>query len=260
MSLFTAIEKTIERAFSSWTGRVFGPADSGELIVVHRAILADVETQIQTVQRGKRLFPYNRMTVRLASEDAARRALYLAAFGQGRLEKDIRDAFSAVDCDAPAGFVVEVEAVETGTRPFAIEYAMQAAAPVSAPQPSVAPARLELLRGQAHPAPFEIARPRINIGRLAELTDADGRILRRNDLVFDDAPEEANSSVSRQHAHIRLDAESGDYRLCDDGSEFGTRIFRDGRSIEVPPGNRRGERLRPGDEIYLGRACLRFDR
>ena len=36
-------------------------------------------------------------------------------------------------------------------------------------------------------------------------------------------------------------------------------IFRDGRQIEVPAGNRRGERLRPGDEIYLGRACLRFE-
>jgi hypothetical protein len=37
-------------------------------------------------------------------------------------------------------------------------------------------------------------------------------------------------------------------------------IFRDGRTIDVPPGNRRGEKLRAGDEIYLGRACLRFER
>ena len=43
-------------------------------------------------------------------------------------------------------------------------------------------------------------------------------------------------------AHIRLEA--GDYRLCDDGSEFGTRVFREGRTIEVPSGNRRGEKLR----------------
>ena len=65
-------------------------------------------------------------------------------------------------------------------------------------------------------------------------------------------------TVSRRHAHIRL--EGGEYRICDDESEFGTRVFRDGRAIEVPAGNRRGEKLRPGDEIYLGRACLRFDR
>jgi hypothetical protein len=54
--------------------------------------------------------------------------------------------------------------------------------------------------------------------------------------------------------------EDGEYRLSDDGSEFGTRVFRDGRSLDVPTGNRRGEKLKPGDEIYLGRACLRFER
>jgi hypothetical protein len=37
-------------------------------------------------------------------------------------------------------------------------------------------------------------------------------------------------------------------------------VLRDGRAIEVPAGNRRGERLRAGDEIFLGRACLRFER
>ncbi|HVN07018.1 MAG TPA: FHA domain-containing protein, partial [Bryobacteraceae bacterium] len=71
--------------------------------------------------------------------------------------------------------------------------------------------------------------------------------------------DEANATVSRAHAHIRFNAPSGEYRICDDESEYGTRIFRDGRSIEVPAGNRRGERLRAGDEIYLGRACLRFE-
>ena len=90
------------------------------------------------------------------------------------------------------------------------------------------------------------------------MTDAEQRVTRRNDVVFEEGDDEANATVSRRHAHIRQD--DGDYRLCDDGSEFGTRVFRDGRSIEVPAGNRRGEKLRPGDEIYLGRACLRFER
>jgi predicted component of type VI protein secretion system len=83
-------------------------------------------------------------------------------------------------------------------------------------------------------------------------------VVRRNHVVFQEGADEANATVSRQHAHIR--SEEGVYRLCDDASEFGTRVFRDGRSIEVPPGDRRGEKLRPGDEIYLGRACLRFER
>lgn len=44
----------------------------------------------------------------------------------------------------------------------------------------------------------------------------------------------------------------------DEGHPGGTRIFRDGRPIEVPGGNPRGVRLRPGDEIYLGQACVRI--
>ena len=80
----------------------------------------------------------------------------------------------------------------------------------------------------------------------------------RNDVIFEEGADEVTATVSRRHAHIR--AEDGEYRICDDGSEFGTRVFRDGRSIEVPAGDRRGEKLRDGDEIYLGRACLRFER
>ncbi len=92
---------------------------------------------------------------------------------------------------------------------------------------------------------------------MAELTDAEERVVRRNDIVFEEGADAVNASVSRKHAHIREDA--GEYRICDDGSEFGTRVFRDGRVVEVPSGNRRGEKLRPGDEIYLGRACLRYE-
>src|SRR5262249_49880400 len=105
---------------------------------------------------------------------------------------------------------------------------------------------------------YTLDKSRTNIGRIAEIADSEQRIVRRNDVVFEEGSDEANATVSRRHAHIRLEA--GDYRLIDDGSEFGTRVFRDGRPIEVPAGNRRGERLRPGDEIYLGRACLRFER
>jgi hypothetical protein len=85
------------------------------------------------------------------------------------------------------------------------------------------------------------------------------RVIRRNDVVFEEGADEANATVSRGHAHVRLDRETSEYRICDDSSEYGTRIFRGGRSIEVPPGGTRGERLRTGDEIYLGRACLRFE-
>ncbi len=92
MSLFSEIEKTIERGFRRWTEKVFGAAQSDELLLVHRAILEEIEGKVQTVARGKRLFPYSRMVVTLCSPDPDRRAVYQAAFAEeARLEKDIRE-------------------------------------------------------------------------------------------------------------------------------------------------------------------------
>jgi hypothetical protein len=264
--MFSEIEKTIERGFRRWTERVFGAADSDQLLLVHRAILEEIEGKVQVVSRGQRVFPYNHLAVTLASPDPDRRAVYHAAFaGDGRLEKDIRVALESSGCDLSRGFSVEVRETETGDKPFNIEYSIAPVAAAAQVNATPAPAtrveitgRLVVVKGLAERAEYLLDKPRLNIGRMAEITDSEQRVLRRNDIVFDEGSDDANTTVSRRHAHIRLDA--GEYRICDDESEFGTRVFRDGRPIEVPAGNRRGERLRPGDEIYLGRACLRFER
>jgi hypothetical protein len=257
VSLFSAVEKAIEREFRRWTAKAFGPAESDELLLVHRAILEEVEGKVQIVQRGKRIFPCNHLRVRLVSPDASRRSLFQAAFAgeDRRLERDLRECLTAAGCDVPPGFAVEIETAEEGPKGFEISYGM--IAPPERPAP--APARLVVVRGKANQESFPLHAARVNIGRRAELTDSLERVIRRNDVVFDEGADEANATVSRGHAHVRLDRETSEYRICDDASEYGTRIFREGRSIEVPPGSSRGERLRPGDEIYVGRACLRFE-
>jgi hypothetical protein len=260
MSLFSEIEKTIERGFRQWTDRMFGESQSDELLVVHHEILEEIETRIETVSRGRRVFPYAHITVTLYAADPARRELLQGAFGEGRrLENDIREALRGADCEVPRGFAVEVRTAEGGDgRPYAIEYRAQPVATAPVVAAPVAPGRLVVVTGKAEHAEYILERARTNIGRTAELTDADHRVMRRNDVVFEDGAGDANSTVSRKHAHVQLD--NGEYRICDDGSEFGTRIFRDGRPIDVPAGNRRGERLKPGDEIYLGRVSIRFER
>lgn len=255
MSFFSEVEKAIEREFRRWTAKAFGPAQSDELLLVHRAILEEVEAKIQTVQRGKRIFPYNHLLVRLASPDAARRALFQSAFAgtERRLEQDLRECLAGARCDIPGGFAVEIETVEEGAKGFEVLYDNSAA-----PARVASPARLVVVRGKANQDSFTLAGERTNIGRRKELTDSVERVIRRNDVVFEEGADEVNATVSRGHAHVRLDRETSGYRICDDSSEYGTRIFRGGRSIEVPGGSR-GERLRAGDEIYLGRACLRFE-
>jgi hypothetical protein len=254
MSLFSEIEKTIERGFHRFAERMFGPADSSELLLLHRAILAEVESKVQIVARGRRVFPFARVVVTLVAAEAERRTILQAAFGE-RLGEDIREAMAGSECELPRGFSVEVRTAEAGLRAFEIEYSVDPVKIASAP---AAPGRLIVVKGKTQATEYKLERVRTNLGRMPELTDADHRVVRRNDVVFEEGADESNATVSRKHAHIRLEA--GDYRLCDDGSEFGTRVFRDGRSIEVPHGDRRGEKLRSGDEIYLGRACLRFER
>jgi hypothetical protein len=263
MSLFSEIEKTIERGFHRFAERMFGPADSNELLLLHRAILAEVESKVQIVARGRRLFPFAHVVVTMVAAEAERRTILQAAFGE-RLGADIREAMEGSRCELPRGFSVEVRTAEAGLRALEITYSVEPVKAEAAAQvathaaPATATGRVVVVKGKTGSPEYALAKTRTNIGRMPELTDADHRVVRRNDVVFEEGADEANATVSRKHAHIRLD--SGDYRLCDDGSEFGTRVFRDGRSIEIPTGDRRGEKLRAGDEIYLGRACLRFER
>ena len=257
MSLFSEIEKTIERGFRHWTERMFGPAQSDELLLLHRALLEEIESKVQTIARGTRFFPYGRLTVTLVAADEMRRAVMQAAFAEGaRLEQDVRQVLEGAGCELAEGFAVEVKTAASGVGAFDIAYGVNAPRRETLKEAG-ATARLIVVRGKAEQDEYAIGKPRTNIGRMAELTDHEQRVVGRNDVVFEEGGDKANATVSRKHAHIRFD--DGEYRICDDGSEYGTRIFRDGRGVDVPPGNRRGEKLRPGDEIYLGRACLRFE-
>jgi len=262
MRLFSEIEKTIERGFRKWTSRMFGEAQADELLLVHRAILEHVESKVQVLGRGRCIFPFSRLRVILHSPDAEHRTLYQAAFAdEHRLENEIREALEHAGCEMPRAFAVEVATSEAEGQPFEIEYGSAPAAAASLPEPiptpTAGPARLIVVKGKTAQEEYVLEKARTNIGRTAELTDADQHVIGRNDVVFEEGADESNATVSRRHAHVIR--EGGDYRLIDDGSEFGTRVFRDGRPVEVPAGSRRGEKLRPGDEIYLGRACLRFD-
>src|ERR1700683_1297859 len=156
MNLFSGIEKSIERGFQRWTERLFGAADSSELMLTHRAILEEIETKIETLARGRRVFPFSHLTVTLISADANRRAILETAFGE-RLEADIREALQSAACEAPRTFSIEVRAVETGPNPFEIEYAV---APLSTaatvPAASTAPARLAVIKGKTDHAEYTL--------------------------------------------------------------------------------------------------------
>jgi hypothetical protein len=118
---------------------------------------------------------------------------------------------------------------------------------------------IRVLRGEAERPTYCFAERIINIGRCAEVHDEANRLVRRNHAVLLDLDRGPNSTVSREHAHISFDLDTGWYRLYDDASRFGTQIYRDGRIIDVPQGPTGGAWLRTGDEVHLGQARLAVD-
>lgn len=234
-----------------------------EPLEVGRAIVAEVESKITPLGGGRRVFPFGRLTVQLYAPDAEARALYDAAFvGNRALAKLIGEQLRPPRCEVPSNLnvsvvVVEDADVEWATEGFKVTYEGAAPAPASDNGDKKAKAQLVVMHGKAQKAKYQITKRRTNIGRQAEVLDNDGLPLRRNDLAFDDGGGEVNETVSRVHAHIQFNKETGEYRLHDDNSAYGTLIIRaDGRRVKVTRGL--GAPLQPGDEIYFGQARVLF--
>jgi hypothetical protein len=245
---------------------------------IRRAILDDVESHIVAVGEGRRIFPHNLLRVHLRVAGPEERDRFEAVVRDGwDLEREIAARLAEIGCPLPPGFALRVDLDEEehprfAERRFYVEY-LNGEAPAAAGTPATpaaahspassgeAPAerpRLELtvLKGVATQRVYEIDGPRAFLGRLEEVVDADGRVRRRNDVAFLEVGE-INSTVSREHARIAWDAEGGGYWLRAEQNASGTRIYRGGRTIDVSAHDRRGVRLQPGDEVYLGRACVK---
>ena len=233
---------------------------------IRRAVLDDVEAHVVAVGEGKRIFPHNLLRVHLLVPDPEERVRFEAVLREGwDLQGEIAGRLADRGCPLPPGFGVETAFdaephPRFGERRFYVEYLNQEAPAPAAGEPARTVSRpvveLTVLKGTATQRVYDLDSPRIFLGRLEEVTDPDGRVRRRNDVAFLEVGE-VNSTVSREHARISWDAESGGYWLRAEQNASGTRIYRDGRTIDVSSHDRRGVRLQAGDEIYLGRAAVK---
>jgi hypothetical protein len=299
-----------------------------EPLEIHRALLEEIEAQVVAVGGGRRVFPFDRVEVKLlapTAEDAVR--LEAIVESGWDLEREVRERLAAAGARCPDELAIPIEIArqggpEFGDRRYAVAFrraapsraagpapdGASAAAPVApeaaggepagpdgpaaeatgtaraeglaegagppraggeprAEQPSRAerPSRagrpalhLTVLKGKAVRETYDLGSERIYLGRLEEVLDPSGRVMRRNDVAFlDDG--DLEQTVSREHARIAWDAEGRSFWLRDEGSASGTLIFRAGRALEVSRHDRRGVRLESGDEIYLGRAALKVE-
>lgn len=256
MKPFHNFERRIDKLMRDLFGDKSDAGQGREMVEVQRLILDMVHDRVQLLPRARRAFPFNDVAVRIPVPDADRRAAYEMVFvADDALQHEIVEFLRREDVEFPTDLRVRVTLIETDeiAEP-SIVCARRTAppaelAPPGVPPPSLATVRFAVPSGDT----VEVQKPRIHIGRHAEVLDERRRLVRRNDLVLDDG------TVSRAHAHVEFDARSGEFRLFDDGSSYGTSVIHEGRLMDVPKAGARGFRLQPGDEIYFGQVRVRFD-
>jgi hypothetical protein len=241
----------------------FDPPLDGEAapIEIREAIIDDVEQHAESAGAGRRVLPYDRVTVTMLAADKASRARLRAALAG--LQESIVARLTELRCVIPAGFTIDTRYVVRPPAAWAPHQRLafsydQRAAPDAPGAATAEPARLRITiaRGQATHASYTFAESHIRIGRSAQPIDGRGRP-RTNQVVFLEDGDDHTRTVGRAHASIRYDITRREYRLFDDGSHNGTRVMRHGALLEVKPHDPLGVTLRSGDEVQVGTAALR---
>ena len=227
-----------------------------------QATLDALEAKVQPAGRGARIFPYNRIAIRIVQAGADRDAIR-AIFRQ--LESRLRERLAELRCDAPGPIHIDLAVVaepETDREPvLSLEclHDQDVAVPEETSPQAGGATRLgiAIVKGQAEQAEYSFTEPMIAIGRTTDPVDAHGNI-RRNHVAFVDSRDGISETVARAHARLQRDPQTGDYHLFNETSSNPTAIVRGGRCIRVPPREPRGLRVQSGDELQLGRAVIRL--
>jgi hypothetical protein len=263
MGIWTILQKTeqnlrkrIETALSTET-------ISQESVAIRREVLEKIESAIQLDASGK-FFPYIRIFIELHPPSAGVYQEFFTEFVQeDSLKTDVERLLQCAEARCLEDFeiIIALESAGEFASPDAASqplYKISFIKPAPCGSQDVPEISLFVLRGAAEQPDYRLKKERILIGRTPDVTDREGRIIRKNDVAFLDNGEDVNATVGYSHARIWWDFEEKMFFLMDEASRYGTCIVRQGRSLEVSDGNYCGIRIHAGDEIYCGQACLRF--
>jgi hypothetical protein len=257
------LEARLAGRFDRTVGGIVRSGAREPLEIVH-AIVEAAQEEIQSSGRGRRVFPFNAVTVTILAPSRDSRARFEAVFADGPSLRDrIVARLRSADCH-----VDEIDvAVRYESRPrknwrspeFDIDFARVPRPERPVPGADSTPPRVEVtvVHGTAERRTYALPPSmRIDLGRCADVRDSRHRLIRTNHVAFLERSGDVNHSVSRRHAHISYESAARCFRVYDDGSEHGTGVVRHGRTLVVPRGSR-GVRLESGDEIVLGDARVR---
>lgn len=230
--------------------------DESEPLVLMRSIWRKISKDVVSLGSGKLIVPYSRVTVAVLVHDDAQKNVLMAVLEKDRaLEKFVREKLTEENCKGANRFHLDMNFVYTRPDSWGTELFAVVPDNVHAVNETKS-AILTIVKGKAEKKKYRIEKRRTYIGRLREVKDADGRTVRRNDVVFEDTGDKVNTSVGRLHACIESDDERKGFLLEGTGGCTGTRLERDGEFRDIQISQR--VRLRDGDIIHLGRAAIRF--
>ena len=253
-----------EEALRMRLEKAFGHGTAKAPLEVRREILERVESRM-TADDGGKAFSFEKVVLRLKPPTKTLHDVFQTAFLENSsLKADIRRTLADAQARHPDDLQIVVELLpapeEEESHPAAGAMFQMEFVKIDPWRGREIPeAKLVITRGAAEQPEYRMKKGRVLVGSAHEVLDREGRMIRRNDLVFIDNGDEINSTVGRIHARIWFDSESWGFYVVDEASRYGTRIVREGHSIEVPGGNLTGVLLRSGDEVYFGQASLRFE-
>lgn len=253
-------EQKIRKRFE----RALGHKTAPPLDDIRREILQRLESRIRKDKDGP-VFPFGKVAVLLQAPTKALREAYQTAFLEHEsLKTDIIRNLEEAKVRCPdeleitVEFHKEEEPIRAGYDPIPC-YEIHFLKPDPIRRSEIPATNLLITKGSAESPTYRMKKERILIGCLPEVLDREGRMIRKNDVVFPEKGGDINATVDSVHARIWFEFEKRRFHIMDEGSRYGTRIVRKGRSLDVPCGKTRGLVLRSGDEIHCGQAGLRFE-
>jgi len=261
MSIWGALRKMKQNIYAR-VENALGYGQTINPLTVRREILDQVMSKV-VADASERSLPFGRVVIRLKPQNAKQHATLDEAFiREDALIKQLLQALKDMQVQCPKEFQARVELQEPSSPAMGAQQSLFDIDLIKLNAmrlEEVPEIRLLVTRGSAERRAYQLKKDRILIGRPAEVLDREGRIVRKNDIVFLESEDEVGASVGSAHARIWHDYEKRGFWIMDEGSRYGTRIMRLGSVIEVPGEDPAGVQLQSGDDLYFGQAGLRFE-
>lgn len=255
----TMVEKGL-KMFRPFSKRVLG-----EPLELRHQILNEVE---RAVEPHRQDFSFNRLIVHvLAPEGRVRLRFEAALESQSEsFQHAVRRQLKEARLPIPTSLNITWKYHRTAPLKFA-EHFEKKSFYIELQRRKVAKtAVLDVKKGRTSKSRYLIRSAHmVTIGRMPEVADEKGRLVRRNKIAFFDYEDprlegdegKIQRTVSRAHARICYDEAAGVFRLYDDQSTCGTAVVREGYPVPIQV-KQQSIALQDGDLLYFGKACLSF--